>query len=100
MTGDDPKRSLAQQFCCNARSNDVVCCAQLREHMQRRNFITLLGGVAAAWPIAAHTQQTPKLPTIGFLGAATLSAWRPLVAALLPRLHELGRIENRTMSIR
>ena len=67
--------------------------------MQRRNFITLLGGVAAAWPIAAHTQQTPKLPTIGFLGAATLSAWRPWVAALVQRLHELGWIENRTIAI-
>jgi putative tryptophan/tyrosine transport system substrate-binding protein len=64
----------------------------------RRQLITLLGG-AAAWPLAARAQQPAKLPTIGFLGAATPLAWSQWVAALVQRLHELGWIEGRTVAI-
>jgi len=66
--------------------------------MRRREFITLLGG-AAAWPLAARAQQPGKLPTIGFLGGATSSAWSSWVAAFVQRLHELGWIEGRTVAI-
>jgi len=55
--------------------------------------------VAAAWPFPALAQQTPALRTIGFLGAATLSAWRPWIAAFVQRLHELGWIKGRTIAI-
>ena len=68
-------------------------------HMRRREFITLLGGAAAAWPLAAHAQQAGKLPTIGFLGATTPSAQGQWVAAFVQRLRELGWIEGRTVAI-
>jgi putative tryptophan/tyrosine transport system substrate-binding protein len=64
----------------------------------RREFITLLGGGAAAWPLAARAQQ-PKVPTIGFLGAASPSVWTQWIAAFVQRLRELGWIEGRTVAI-
>jgi putative tryptophan/tyrosine transport system substrate-binding protein len=64
----------------------------------RRAFITLLGGAAAAWPLAARAQQAGKLPTIGFLGGDA-SVWSPWTAAFVQRLRELGWIESRTIAI-
>ena len=64
----------------------------------RREFITLLGGAAAAWPLAARAQQ-PKLPTIGFLGGDTPSGASQWTAAFVQRLRELGWIEGRTVAI-
>ena len=64
----------------------------------RREFITLLGG-AAAWPLGARAQQAAKLPTIGYLGTAAASAWAPWTAAFVQRLHELGWIDGRTVTI-
>ena len=66
---------------------------------ERREFITLLGGAAAAWPLAARAQQAGKLPTIGFLGTSTPSAWGQWIAAFVQRLRELGWIEGRTVAI-
>ena len=67
--------------------------------MRRRDVITLLAGGAAMWPLGAGAEQSPKLPTIGFLGAGTPTVWSPWTAAFLQRLHELGWIEGRTISI-
>src|SRR3954447_3147590 len=67
--------------------------------MRRREFVTLLGGAAAAWPLAARAQQPGRLPTIGFLGAATAAAWGPWTAAFVQRLRELGWVEGRTVAI-
>src|SRR5262247_3151137 len=67
--------------------------------MRRREFITLTVGAAAAWPLAAHAQQSGKLPTIGFLGSATPLVESQWAAAFVQRLRELGWIENRTVAI-
>jgi putative tryptophan/tyrosine transport system substrate-binding protein len=66
--------------------------------MKRREFITLFGGAAAAWPITARAQQAEKLPTIGFLGTDP-TAFSPWTNAFVSRLRELGWIENRTIAI-
>src|SRR5262245_54386508 len=67
--------------------------------MRRRAFITLLGGAAVAWPLAARAQQAGKLPTIGFLVSGTPSSHGQWVATFAQRLHELGWIEGRTVAI-
>jgi putative ABC transport system substrate-binding protein len=67
--------------------------------LRRREFIALLGGAAAAWPLAVSAQQAGKLPTIGFLGASTPLAWSQWTAAFVQRLRELGWIEGRTVAI-
>src|SRR5438093_10606053 len=66
---------------------------------RRREFITLLGGAAAAWPLAARAQRSAKMPTIGFLGASTSAAWNHWAAAFVRRLGELGWIDGRTVAI-
>ena len=68
--------------------------------MKRREFITLLGGLAAACPLAARAQQADNVPTIGFLGQSTRSAGSEWVAAFVQRLRELGWNEGRTIAIR
>src|SRR5262249_5445699 len=67
--------------------------------MRRREFITLIGGVAAAWPLAARAQQTGKLPIIGDLGSGAAVTQNPWGAVFVQRLHELGWIEGRTVTI-
>src|SRR5262245_23541627 len=67
--------------------------------VRRRELIALLGGAAAAWPVAARAQQPSKLPTIGYLGTAAATAWAPWTAAFVQRLRELGWIEGRTVAI-
>jgi putative ABC transport system substrate-binding protein len=64
----------------------------------RRQFLTLLGGATAAWPLAARAQQAGKLPTIGILGTDAL-IWHPWMTAFVRRLRELGWIEGRTVAI-
>ena len=65
--------------------------------MRRREFVTLVGG-AAAWPFATRAQPA-RLPTVGLLGSGTLSTWSSWTAAFVQRLHELGWIEGRTITL-
>jgi putative tryptophan/tyrosine transport system substrate-binding protein len=65
----------------------------------RREFITLLGGAAAAWPLAARAQQPARLPIIGFFGPSTPSAMSQWVPVFVQRLRELGWIEGRTVAL-
>jgi hypothetical protein len=63
----------------------------------RRQFITLLGGAAMAWPLAARAQQSVKLPKIGLLSSGTPAVQGQWVAAFVQRMRELGWIEGRTV---
>jgi len=67
--------------------------------IRRREFITLLGGAACAWPLTARAQQPAKVPTIGFLGSGTPITAGAWVVAFAQRLRELGWIEDRTIKI-
>jgi putative tryptophan/tyrosine transport system substrate-binding protein len=68
--------------------------------MRRREFITLLGGGAAAWPLGARPQPAGKLPIIGLLVPGTPASHGPWFASLVQRLRELGWVEDRTAAIK
>jgi putative tryptophan/tyrosine transport system substrate-binding protein len=65
--------------------------------VKRREFITLLGGAAAAWPLAARAQQTGKLPLIGVLVSA--SPPHPFADAFWRGLHTLGYSEGQNIKV-
>ena len=67
--------------------------------MQRREFITLVGGAAAAWPIATRAQQPARLPTIGYLSSGTPSSAKDWIDAFVQRLSELRWVVGNTVAI-
>jgi putative ABC transport system substrate-binding protein len=68
-------------------------------YMKRREFITLLGGAAVAWPLAGRAQQSAKVARIGFLGLAPASTFATRVDALRIGLRDLGYIEGKNIII-
>jgi putative ABC transport system substrate-binding protein len=67
--------------------------------IRRRDFITLLGGAAAAWPRVAQTQQSGRGSRIGYLGTSSPSLERHLIDAFRQRLRELGHVEGENTTI-
>src|SRR5262249_18943039 len=87
---------LALCSCLVACQSD---CGRTRRLMNRREFISLLGAAAAAWPLAARAQQTGKLPTVGFLVPGTAATHGQWFAALVQRLRDFGWIDGRNITV-
>jgi putative ABC transport system substrate-binding protein len=70
----------------------------LRGHMQRREFVTLLGSAVAVWPIVAHAQQ-PKMPVIGFLDPTSSDTFEGRLRGFRQGLKETGYVEGENVAI-
>src|SRR5262245_43553468 len=66
--------------------------------VKRREFITLIGGAAAAWPLAARAQQA-AMPVVGFVSGRSLASDSDLVAVFLRALNEAGYVNGQNVAI-
>jgi len=69
------------------------------DQLQRREFLSLLGGAAASWPLAARAQSPRKVPRIGVLLPGTAASFALRTKALLEGLRDLGYVEGQTIAI-
>jgi putative tryptophan/tyrosine transport system substrate-binding protein len=65
--------------------------------MRRREFITLVGGAAGIWPMAAHSK--PSIPTIGLLGSESSDLWASRMLAFHQGLGETGYVDGKNVTI-
>jgi putative tryptophan/tyrosine transport system substrate-binding protein len=67
--------------------------------MRRREFVSLIGSVAATWPLVAARAQQSEMPVIGFLNAASARGYERQVAAFLKGLAETGFVDGQNVTI-
>src|SRR5262249_17072463 len=101
--GNKARAVYQYQDCQGARpyhASDPVCPRRRGDRVNRRGFITLLGGAAAPWPLAARAQQSGKIPTVGYLWhAGSPQEEVPYFEALLEGFARLGYVDGRNIKL-
>src|SRR5262249_60745318 len=80
------------------RCGRVCPAADWGKPMRRREFITLLGGAAVGWPLAASAQTQPKIPRVGYVFGSTPTAAK-YIEAFRQGLRALGYVEGQTIAL-